>query len=1039
MGAKALFDLGSSAAAEAEKLQNLSAMTGLSTQELQALAQISKEAGLEGLDLGRVLGTLNAQLAKGEKGDFAEALKKFNIAANDLVTGAPKSAVALLDELRAKFLAIEDPVLRARYAQEALGGRLKELIPLILNSSESLGTQIEKLKGTGVVWDDITQNKLKQFDEALDLTGRMWAGFVTSIKAGIGSMLGDFTDLVRGVNRGLDEMKLEDKVKMSMATQKNMLVEFGKEYERFGKVIAESLFGKTKEQIEAEEKAQKAAAKAIKEHAAAMKEAMERDANYWLKMGSEATQWTKILEACEKVWGHWHDTAKEALGDIGEKAKKMSETMANLAPRGIDWDKELGKPATAITKEMQKVQVEMARYSERIRQGWADLTSSIVSGFSEGLADMSVSGKRFTEEMLSIFRQWGKNMLSAIFDAVLNPVKQLLSGIGASLGGILTGAGTAGGVGGIAAYGAMGPTAGGASAGGAAGLGAISASAGIAASLALAGFVASQILVGVAQGATTAGSMIKEASKLYGTAPLFSGGMTEYMTGMFPASLGLSEAQAWGIRKDLLSSPKYLSQMAGFINPESLKNITTSFGTFDFSKAFETGKATGNWAELNKQFKEAFKNSEALVSALPDWETVLMAPQIEETAQALSRFSSISVRASTLAADLAQKIQSEISSISGFIDSLQSLHPELAKNNGQLQGAIAWFSKTGEVTETLRNRIKDCGGDIGKFEEYAHLNKLKDDFADLRLEFQQSYIVTDKLRELYKQFGLDISALDAASAIPGLSAFQNSLSGLKATLLDIVGPAKDTLEYFLKFGTMSPALMDKIISAGGRPEDFTAFWTAQQTNTKMAQWLEQLKGGTLTREFYTWLRQHGLTLPGMSADTTTAFRNIPGMTPGWTEEQWKTFYQQVTEAAQKDYVDTAAKLLESINAMDANLGNQIKTLQDAATDSLDALGVAIDDSITVAAQDLVIELGKINRSIQAIGSGAARGSGMGESNIAGGGGRTGPETTVIINNNVVDAHQLEKLTEQKIAPMLAAVFQNNGPVRILTRKSLQVH
>ena len=66
----------------------------------------------------------------------------------------------------------------------------------------------------------------------------------------------------------------------------------------------------------------------------------------------------------------------------------------------------------------------------------------------------------------------------------------------------------------------------------------------------------------------------------------------------FAAGLGLSESQTYGIRKDLMSSPLFLTTVAGPLAQaqgtmgeflKSLEAVKTSWGTFDFREAFELG------------------------------------------------------------------------------------------------------------------------------------------------------------------------------------------------------------------------------------------------------------------------------------------------------------------------------------------------------------------------------------------------------------------------------------------------------------------
>jgi len=75
------------------------------------------------------------------------------------------------------------------------------------------------MKATGPVWDEITQNKLEAFDDALDRIGRTWSSFVTDIKAGIGSMLGSFTQLAESTKTVWNNLTDIEKVKLGKASQ----------------------------------------------------------------------------------------------------------------------------------------------------------------------------------------------------------------------------------------------------------------------------------------------------------------------------------------------------------------------------------------------------------------------------------------------------------------------------------------------------------------------------------------------------------------------------------------------------------------------------------------------------------------------------------------------------------------------------------------------------------------------------------------------------------------------------------------------------
>lgn len=101
----------------------------------------------------------------------------------------------------------------------------------------------------------------------------------------------------------------------------------------------------------------------------------------------------------------------------------------------------------------------------------------------------------------------------------------------------------------------------------------------------------------------------------------------------FLAQIGVTSKQAEGIRKDLLSSPKWLTEVAFPLAQQqgktaeflkSLERIETVMGTFNFRSVFEEGLKSGDFSALNKAFAEAFKTN-FLLSLIPDFATRLAA------------------------------------------------------------------------------------------------------------------------------------------------------------------------------------------------------------------------------------------------------------------------------------------------------------------------------------------------------------------------------------------------------------------------------
>lgn len=177
----AIFGFVSSAAAAVEQLEILSSSTGLTTQELQALDRIGKEAGLESLNLGKSLGALNKQMASGEGGKLVQVLGMLGGSIRD-EQGNIKGIIPVLDDLQARLNSIPDPAERARVAALAFSEKgLREMGRLLLSLDKPLSSHVKTMVDVGVTYDNATKGALKRFDDMLDRVGRRWE----AVKIGI--------------------------------------------------------------------------------------------------------------------------------------------------------------------------------------------------------------------------------------------------------------------------------------------------------------------------------------------------------------------------------------------------------------------------------------------------------------------------------------------------------------------------------------------------------------------------------------------------------------------------------------------------------------------------------------------------------------------------------------------------------------------------------------------------------------------------------------------------------------------------------------
>lgn len=110
----------------------------------------------------------------------------------------------------------------------------------------------------------------------------------------------------------------------------------------------------------------------------------------------------------------------------------------------------------------------------------------------------------------------------------------------------------------------------------------------------------------------------------------------------FSQAAGISEPEAWPLRKQIISSPGFMAIMAmaaeqqGVMDQflQKLQKVQTSWGAFDFRKPFEEGMETGNWEALNDMWVNISNMGGESVSSVADQFENLLLPTMENTTQA---------------------------------------------------------------------------------------------------------------------------------------------------------------------------------------------------------------------------------------------------------------------------------------------------------------------------------------------------------------------------------------------------------------------
>lgn len=260
----------------------------------------------------------------------------------------------------------------------------------------------------------------------------------------------------------------------------------------------------------------------------------------------------------------------------------------------------------------------------------------------------------------------------------------------------------------------------------------------------------------------------------------------------FFGGLGLSESDTWGIRKDLIVSPKFLAEIAGPIAEAqgkmnsflaALEKVQTSWGNFDFRKAYEVGKATGDWTALNKAFEDAFEHSEKLREEMPNWKELLAAP----------------------AAVAKTEVDLLVEALTAFRDAVQgSLTP--------VESMYDTFLKTGEVTDELAKKITELGGDLSAFQG---LKPLLDQSAGLQAQIGFIQSLTSSIAALAPELDPINQLLSGKMGPEAIAALTGAnLDPAKFTnLMDVIS-AKNSFN-FQPFQTLTPELQSILSKYGG--------------------------------------------------------------------------------------------------------------------------------------------------------------------------------------------------------------------------------
>jgi hypothetical protein len=688
----ALFKYAESQSDIVEGLENMSAKTGLSIQTLQALEIITENAGLKGMDLGRIIGKLNEQLGKGS-GEFVEAIKRLNLEMTDTVTGKPKDVLQFLDEIRSYLLSIPNEANRTSEAQRILGGRLAELIPLLLNSRDGISSQTKALIEQNVVMNKDTIEAWRKFDVQLDKTHIQvskftnifsgviaklgeWALAITDQEAYGAALNGRFAEYAKRAKEGADATgKLTDATAGLRPVITRTVIELSDETKELLEVWAAEdnvIEAKKKhaDSIKALYRPMDELAKKLKEEMKyfSQEEVITKHKDEILKAATAQSQLTgevsdasiEIVRQVDRMNDAEYATGKlndklELLRKVaiaaavdpqaeiiklGGTLKAVDEKLRTNILATTDWDKinvelfnELNNIFVPQTIEgFGEVDKKIKTAADRSNE-LGDAFGGAFSRLSSDLATNIIEWKGWGDTIVNLGKDLAHSLLSSFLDGLFTPLTNSMASLGKSLGNILFGGGTGSNSGGIvgtilgslgiggkstgSSTGGIVGTAGGivgtTAAAGSVGISGLGASLGALASnpitIALAGAAGLAVgipkLIDAISGPDSWEAMVKEVARDYGGVKIDTKTAQQYSN-----SFGITESEAWGIRKNITSSPQFLEILYSLAQQQSktdaflasLSKMGTSWGTFDFRTPFESGLQSGNWDALNQMW-----------------------------------------------------------------------------------------------------------------------------------------------------------------------------------------------------------------------------------------------------------------------------------------------------------------------------------------------------------------------------------------------------------------------------------------------------
>jgi phage-related minor tail protein len=184
----AMLGLASKTGEYADRILDLNAITGMSTDRIQEWQNVAKVAGVDTETITKASEKLTksmSSLAKGT-GKGSAALKGLGLTYADLEKASPDER---MDMVTKALAGIEDPAERARLGTDLLGGSWKDLAPIVSMGAEGMDAAKQAAHDMGAVLSEDALNDANNFRIAMENVKTTLSGAALQIGAKVAPVL----------------------------------------------------------------------------------------------------------------------------------------------------------------------------------------------------------------------------------------------------------------------------------------------------------------------------------------------------------------------------------------------------------------------------------------------------------------------------------------------------------------------------------------------------------------------------------------------------------------------------------------------------------------------------------------------------------------------------------------------------------------------------------------------------------------------------------------------------------------------------------